>query len=191
MVWANECRLIGGLLFAAVACALSVASASDNLIVPGSRIGAVHVGMDVASLLASKGPPEESHHYTGYESSYSWPDVSVGVLEQTGKVYSVRTRSPNYTLRDGLAVGSSEETLLGKRPGYYARLELTPHWLRFCYLDEGLVVDSNRGQLSRIEVVSAGARQTAVSGCDLGAGDFICHRREGDAPLAGDGCRRR
>jgi hypothetical protein len=98
--------------------------ADDGRIVPGWRMGKVHLGMGAADLIAALGPPSNTNvMVAGSWAQYSWIDATgAELLVEVGqgrvariRTGSVDTHSPTaYSTAEGLRSGLSELEAVAK-----------------------------------------------------------------------------
>lgn len=83
---------------------------ADTLIVPGTRIGPVTLGLSPKLLESSLGHPRLRPHEAGV--MHLFEDHGLVVYEENDKVMSVTARSPVFQTRSGIGVESSVDDLI-------------------------------------------------------------------------------
>ncbi|HXJ03448.1 MAG TPA: hypothetical protein VNH44_19665 [Micropepsaceae bacterium] len=97
---------------------LSLAEASfaapaprDMLIVPGTRVGPVALGMNPTELAASVGVPGNTQKQ-GPDTIYSWGDLAAEISEKSPTVDLITVNDPRYETADHIRVGLALFTLM-------------------------------------------------------------------------------
>lgn len=90
--------------------ALTDNSTPDALIIPGTRIGPVTLGLPVEKLEDKLGRAQLRPQGEG--TIYLYPDRGLVVYCQDGRVFSVTTRSPLHLTRSGVGVNSDVNDVL-------------------------------------------------------------------------------
>ena len=85
-------------------------SAEDSLIVPGTRIGPVTLGLAKEQFTSSLGLGKMRPHEDGVIHLYE--DQGLAIYTQSERVVSVTVRSPNFRTRGGVGVGVDVNTVL-------------------------------------------------------------------------------
>ena len=80
---------------------------NDTLIVPGVRMGPVHLGITDAELYRLLGDPQSTQVNGDISRNYIFPNFTVSVSASTHKVIQVTTTDPSFATADGVKVGSS------------------------------------------------------------------------------------
>jgi len=83
----------------------------DTLIVPGTRIGPVALGMNPAELAASVGVPGDTHHQ-GLDTVYTWGDLAAQISDKSPTVDLITVNDPRYETADHIRVGLAALALL-------------------------------------------------------------------------------
>lgn len=114
------CAVVSGIalscLFACCSTALSIPHApasvppSDELIVPGTRIDDVALGMTSKQLLSAEGSPGQSNRPFTTAAVYHFENnhLLVSVDDSTQQVWWVYVNSDSYHTKEGVEVGQSE-----------------------------------------------------------------------------------
>ena len=96
---------------------LTDTSINDHLIIPGTRIGPVTLGLPVKKLEQLLG--RATLRPQGEGTVYLFPEHGLAVYCQDARVFSVTTRSPLHKTRAGVGVGSDvDEVLRGLSRNY-------------------------------------------------------------------------
>lgn len=82
----------------------------DALIVPGSRIGPVTLGLSMEQVTQDLGSGQKRPMPEG--TMHLYEELGLVVYAQEGRVTSVTTRSPHFATRQGVAVGSDVDAVL-------------------------------------------------------------------------------
>lgn len=132
----------------------------DSLIVPGTRIGPVAIGMTSKQVLQAKGTPSNSiFRYTDAAVyPYDQNKYSVVVDDATQQVWRVTTFSDQYQTAEGVGVGSSELEMranLGNPDSSTNWDKADPPTYLYCY-DKGLGIYIFMGKISKISVFHPG-----------------------------------
>ncbi|HEX2668214.1 MAG TPA: hypothetical protein VHP13_07545 [Gammaproteobacteria bacterium] len=127
----------------------------DYLIVPGTRIGPVAIGMTSEQVLQVKGSPDKG----STRSMYNYhDDYRVIVDDKTQQVLRVDTRSVWYSTAEGVKPGQSELDMRAKMgtPDSSSNVgtEELPTYL-YCY-DRGLAVYIFQGKIYNLSVFLPG-----------------------------------
>jgi hypothetical protein len=77
---------------------------SDNLIVPGERVGAIALGMNQTQLAAAMGGPGEVLHQ-GAATTYSWGQVAAEIGDNSPGVDLITVNDPRYDTPGHVHVG--------------------------------------------------------------------------------------
>jgi hypothetical protein len=80
------------------------AAPRDMLIVPGTRVGAIALGMSAAELAPSVGIPADVQHQ-GPDTIYSWGDVTAQISDKSPNVDLISVNDPRYETADHVRVG--------------------------------------------------------------------------------------
>jgi hypothetical protein len=83
----------------------------DMLIVPGTRVGPVALGMNPAELTASVGVPGNMQHQ-GPDTIYSWGELAAEIGEKSPAVDLITVNDPRYETADHIRVGLALFTLM-------------------------------------------------------------------------------
>lgn len=143
-------------LFAALAvlsaCATAPPNLNDGMIVAGKRIGAIELGMPLASLLAIKGAPLRTAPIPNTTATtYTFPDgLTVGAEEA---VYWIITEDPAFRTDSGVAPGVEQifaRAQMGKPRCVETRAETTMYDYGNVYFEAGNV----DGHVKRIGVIA-------------------------------------
>ena len=78
-------------------------SLDDRLIIPGLRIGAVTLGLNMDRLQEIQGPAQKRPGQDG--TFFLYEEKGLGVYIENSQVVSVTVRSPLYKAKNGLSVG--------------------------------------------------------------------------------------
>jgi hypothetical protein len=116
----------------------------DTLVVPGSRISSIEVGMAIDAVLAALG----GGYLKGKSSAsfvYYWPHLGLSLVEQSGRAISVRAGSavsadaPSllYATTEGLSFGSKASDIR-RVYGDSAETGTALGWLWWTYRSEGI-----------------------------------------------------
>jgi hypothetical protein len=100
-------RLILRTLFMTIAVAgpvMAAPAATDNLIVPGQRVGPIALGMTQAQLAAAMGSPGEVLHQ-GSATTYSWGQVAAEIGDNSPGVDLITVNDPRYDTPGHVHVG--------------------------------------------------------------------------------------
>ncbi len=144
---------------------------NDHVIVPGQRIGPMSLNMSTADLYHAMGEPKNSvTANNGTWASYEWDGVMVWTDLPAGKVTAVLASAPQYSMKDGITIGSSELALRVNRPSPVWTKATTPATKEYCY-DDGLNIGTTDGKVSFIKVWSPG--------CGKMSGNYVCFKFEG------------
>jgi hypothetical protein len=85
-------------------------SAQDNLIVPGTRIGPVTLGLSIDEIVKQFGKGQLRPLKTGVLHLYEQRGLIIYV--EDGRIASVSARSPAFATRQGIRVGSDVDSVL-------------------------------------------------------------------------------
>jgi hypothetical protein len=83
---------------------LAAPAPRDTLIVPGTRVGAIGLGMSPAELTASVGIPSDMQRQ-GTDTIYSWGEVAAQISEKSPTVDLITVNDPRYETADHVRVG--------------------------------------------------------------------------------------
>jgi hypothetical protein len=83
---------------------LAAPAPRDTLIVPGTRVGAIALGMSPAELTASVGIPVDPQRQ-GPDTIYSWGDVAAQISDKSPAVDLITVNDPRYETADHIRVG--------------------------------------------------------------------------------------
>jgi hypothetical protein len=103
----RRATLIAFLFIAALICPFMAQAQNDNLIVPGVRLGPVHLGITDVELYRLLGDPAETIQDRNLGMIYHYSKVNVIVSANTHRVTRVGTSDPDYSTVEGIRVGSS------------------------------------------------------------------------------------
>jgi hypothetical protein len=76
----------------------------DMLIVPGTRVGPIALGMNVAELTASVGTQGDLQHQ-GSDTIYSWGEIAAEITDKSPSVDLITVNDPRYETPDHIRVG--------------------------------------------------------------------------------------
>jgi len=143
--------LLASVSLALAACATGPLTLDDDLVVPGSRIGEVQIGMPLATLLAVKGSPITTEPIAGTEATaYTFPDgLTVGAHDE---VYWIIAEDARFHTSAGVRPGVEQifaRSSLGKPRCVETRGEVTVYDYGNIYFD----VDNGMGKVKRVGVV--------------------------------------
>lgn len=135
-----------------VGCATLPPDLNDNLIVPGKRIGAVELGMPLASLINVKGAPLRTAPIPNTTATtYTFRDgLTVGAEEN---VYWIITEDPDYRTDSGVGPGVEQifaRAAMGKPRCVETRAETTMYDYGHVYFEAG----NTDGRVRRLGVIS-------------------------------------
>lgn len=85
-------------------------SADDTLIVPGTRMGPVTIGLTMTAVGQKLGKAKMRPQQAGVV--YLYEDLGLVIYAENEKVTSVTTRSPVFSTRQGVRVGSDVDSVL-------------------------------------------------------------------------------
>ena len=85
-------------------------SVDDNLIVPGTRIGPATIGLSMATVGQKLGKAKMRPHNSGV--MYLYESFGLVIYAENDKVTSVTARSPLFSTRQGVRVGSDVDSVL-------------------------------------------------------------------------------
>lgn len=159
---------------------------NDHLIVAGSRVGPISLGMSTQELYKAMGEPTES--VTGNDgtwASYSWEDLRVWTDLPSGQVSRILVGGPSYSIDHGLTIGASELAMRAYLPNPQSTTAQTPQTKHFCYAP-GLGIDARADETSSEKVA---AIIVQASGCGS-TGNFVCFHSEGGMTHLDRQCRR-
>ena len=83
---------------------MAAPAATDNLIVPGQRVGPIALGMTQAQLAAAMGSPGEVLHQ-GSATTYSWGQVAAEIGDNSPGVDLITVNDPRYETPGHIRVG--------------------------------------------------------------------------------------
>ncbi len=89
----------------------------DTLIVPGTRIGPVTLGLSTKQMTEIMGPAQLRPQAPG--TVHLYPQAGMVVYSENDRVVAVTARSPAYKTRSGVGVGSDVDTVLKTLSGDY------------------------------------------------------------------------
>ena len=143
--------LLGLFPLTLAACATGPLTLDDNLIVPGSRVGEVQIGMPLATLLAVKGNPATTSPISGTDATtYTFPDgLTVGANDE---VYWIIAEDARFHTSAGVRPGVEQifaRASFGKPRCVETRGETTLYDYGNIYFD----VDNGEGKVKRLGVV--------------------------------------
>jgi hypothetical protein len=127
-------------LFALCATAAS-AQSSDNLIVPGQRIGRITIGMPVAEVYAVLGAPTKTFKLES-QTQYLYSDVNVIIEDSTQQVGLAGAVSSKYKTREGVGIGSADIEVRAKL-GNFSTVKQIPNGAAYCYQSAMFIVTRN------------------------------------------------
>lgn len=93
--------------------------ARDTLIIPGTRIGPITLGLPTAKVREVLGPGQLRPEGEGTVCLY--PEVGLAIYSQSDRVVSVTARSPIFATRRGVQVGSDVSQAIQLLPGSYEK----------------------------------------------------------------------
>jgi hypothetical protein len=130
----------------------------DEIIVPGERISAVHVGAAIESVTTALSGGYLKKKVASASFVYYWPHLGLSVVEQSGHVISVRagalipTEEPTllYATEEGLARGSpaSQVVRIFEEPPGIRRSRFGGEW--WTYHRRGIAFELDKKQLVRL-----------------------------------------
>lgn len=82
----------------------------DHLIIPGTRIGPVTLGLSNQQLVEALGEGQLRPHEEGYVHLYE--QYALVIYSENDRVVSATTRSPVFRTRTGIGVGDDVDTVL-------------------------------------------------------------------------------
>jgi hypothetical protein len=82
---------------------MAAQATSDNLIVPGERVGPIALGMSQAQLTAAMGIAEVLHQ--GSATTYSWGQVTAEIGDNSPGVETITVNDPRYDTPGHVHVG--------------------------------------------------------------------------------------
>jgi hypothetical protein len=82
---------------------MAAPAASDNLIVPGERVGPIALGMTQAQLMAAMGGPEVLHQ--GTVTTYSWGQIAAEIGDNSPGVDLITVNDPRFDTPGHVHVG--------------------------------------------------------------------------------------
>lgn len=85
-------------------------SVDDNLIVPGTRIGPATLGLSMGAVGQKLGKAKMRPHNSGV--MYLYENLGLVIYAENDKVTSVTARSPLFSTRQGVRVGSDVDSVL-------------------------------------------------------------------------------
>lgn len=145
-------KLFALALLALPACATAPPNLNDGMIVPGKRVGAVELGMPLASLLAIKGAPLRTAPIPNTTATtYTFQDGLTVGAEET--VYWIITEDPAFRTDSGVAPGVEQifaRAQLGKPRCVETRTDTTMYDYGNVYFEAGNV----DGHVKRIGVIA-------------------------------------
>ncbi len=132
-------------------CVTGPLTLDDNLVVPGSRIGEVQIGMPLATLLAVKGNPLTTSPISGTDATtYTFPDgLTVGAKDE---VYWIIAEDARFHTSSGVRPGVEQifaRASFGKPRCAETRAETTVYDYGNIYFD----VDNGQRKVKRVGVV--------------------------------------
>ena len=83
---------------------MAASAASDNLIVPGERVGPIALGMTQAQLTAAMGGPGEVLHQ-GAATTYSWGQIAAEIGDNSSGVDQITVNDPRFDTPGHVHVG--------------------------------------------------------------------------------------
>lgn len=89
----------------------------DSLIVPGTRIGPVALGLSTQKMAEILGPSQMRPQ--GQGTVHLFPSTGMVVYSENNRVISVSVRSPAFKTRSGVGVGSDVDDVLRTLSGDY------------------------------------------------------------------------
>lgn len=92
-------------------------TAMDTLIIPGTRIGPLTLGLSSQKMSGVLGQGQLRPQASGVVHLY--PDLGMVVYTENDRVVSVTVRSPNFKTRSGVGVGSDVDEVLRTLSGDY------------------------------------------------------------------------
>lgn len=139
-------------LAALAACATAPPNLNDGMIVAGKRIGAIELGMPLASLLAIKGPPTRTAPIPNTTATtYTFADGLTVGAEET--VYWIITEDPGFRTDAGVAPGVEQifaRAAMGKPRCVETRSETTMYDYGNVYFEAGNI----DGHVKRVGVIA-------------------------------------
>ena len=103
---------------ALVGAAAAASAPRDMLIVPGTRVGPIALGMSPAELAASVGVPGQTLQQGG-DTIYSWGEIAAQISDKSPTVDLITVNDPRYETEDHIHVGLASlavVTVLGQPP---------------------------------------------------------------------------
>lgn len=137
---------------ALTACVTGPLTLDDDLVVPGSRIGEVQIGMPLATLLAVKGNPVTTAPISGTDATtYTFQDgLTVGANDE---VYWIIAEDARFHTSSGVRPGVEQifaRASFGKPRCVETRGDVTIYDYGNVYFD----VDNSQGKVKRLGVVA-------------------------------------
>jgi hypothetical protein len=131
----------------------------DDLIVPGMRVGSVHLGMSELALYKELGGPSQVASAPGY-ISYVYPKAGLYVYidSLSHQIFEIDVaQSPNFHTIDGITIGSRVESLKTEPPEANDNRPPMPGGIKRNDYSRGMtVVFSAQGTVLKISVWSPG-----------------------------------
>jgi hypothetical protein len=90
------------------------AQEDDHLIVPGVRLGPVHLGITDVELYRQLGDPQSTQPNGDVSMNYTYSNFGVSVSTHTHKVIQVLALDASYATAEGIKVGSSHLAIAAK-----------------------------------------------------------------------------
>lgn len=127
----------------------TVAAGSDNLIVPGQRIGPISIGMSKTELYRTMGEPTEM----AGAYAYNFGKLSA-VVDARGHVGNINCDDPKFVTPEGIHVGSSQLAMEARMGPPELTRKLDGSHFIYCYKRSSLCLVVGNGTIYSIGVSS-------------------------------------
>lgn len=125
--------------------------ALDSLIIAGTRIGPVTLGLSTERVRQLLGPGQLRPQGEGVVHLY--PEAGLVIYSEKGRVHSVTARSPIYRTRSGVGVGSDVNEVLQTLSGSYEMVGEGPHY-RLHNWSEGWHLEVQNERVTYIQITT-------------------------------------
>lgn len=126
-------------------------STVDTMIVPGTRIGPVTLGLSTKRMTEIMGPAQLRPQAPG--TVHLYPRAGMVVYSENDRVISVTVRSPLYKTRSGVGVGSDVDAVLKTLSGNY-EMEGSGREYRLHNWSEGWHLEVGDDKVSYIQITT-------------------------------------
>lgn len=125
------------------------ASIADHLIIPGTRLGPLTLGLSTKSLEATLGQASLRPQRDGVV--YLYPQIGLLAYTEQGRVISATVRSPLFKTRTGIGVGSDIGDALRTLPGHYEMEGSGANYKLHCW-SEGWHLEVKDNHIASIQI---------------------------------------